>query len=155
MKAKLRQPNQIREASGQKPFSARGKEPRKTRRSVDLNHLIYGALALFAVMFLYRPIISILTKESQVPRLQREIVLMQKENERLEAEIELLKTREGVEMLARKDWGMVKEDEESFVVVEEDGSAGSADEKDQDRIEGGSLWQGIERFFVNLWERAK
>ncbi len=126
--------------------------PRR-RRPIDLASLVYLGLIAIAIFFLYPPVISMLTTESQVPELKRKIVGMQNENERLKEEIDFLNTDEGVEIYARKDLGMVEADEESYVVVEEKAEEGEM-ESAQRGVDEETVWQKIMRFFLSPFQSS-
>lgn len=130
---------------------------RRRKRFIDLGTLIYLALISITIMFLHRPIATMLTTRSRVPELKKEIVDLQKQNELLEEEVDSLKTDEGVELLAREDLGLVKPGEESLVVVaEEEGAAsGETEVKPDGGAKEDSIWQKIKNFLISLSEAVE
>lgn len=82
-------------------------------------------------------------------RLEAELEGLKQRNERLRAQVERLKTPEGVEEIARQDLGMVKEGENVYVVMEaEEPSATPAIEAAADPREGeGVVYRILDALF--------
>lgn len=86
----------------------------KSRRSVVLVVLLLVALAVtMGGIFPFRQIIA---QNAQVDDTRSHLEQLREENAELRARAEILATDAGVEQLAREQFGMVKQGEESFEV---------------------------------------
>jgi cell division protein FtsL len=79
--------------------------------------LVAAALVVITVWSFY-PVARIQYRESrEKARLERELASLKERNEGLRAEVDRLKTPEGVEQIARESLGMVKDGEHAYVVT--------------------------------------
>lgn len=86
-------------------------------------------------------------EEREKQRLEQELTSLKTRNSKLRAEVDRLKTPEGVEEVARENLGLVKEGENLYVVVDEQSmvatntAAPDTAPKAQAATEDGSGWQ--------------
>lgn len=104
--------------------SARGrgvKAPTKSRiRAVPaLSAPVIAVLVIAAIAWSFYPVMRVQYQEERNrAALQEELEGLQARNDRLRAQVDRLKTPEGVEELARENLGMVKEGENLYVVTD-------------------------------------
>jgi len=66
------------------------------------------------------PIRSLIAQQRRVDLAREQLTALQTENERLQASADFLATDTGVEMVARRDFGLVRPGETAYVVVDPD-----------------------------------
>lgn len=102
------------------------------------------AAALVLGAWQFYPVLRLQYQEQRrVAKLERQLHSMRKRNERLRADVERLKTPEGVEALARESLGYVRPGENAYVVTEMGGSAeGTIPDvpEDDSRLTGRPVW---------------
>lgn len=87
----------------------------KTRALSIITLLLLVALALvFSNVFPFR---QILAQEELVEQKEQTLTVLEEENARLTAVADYLQTDQGVEKIARQDFGYVREGEVAYVVV--------------------------------------
>jgi cell division protein FtsB len=80
---------------------------------------VVGVVVLAAVVLTnVLPIRSLMAEERRVDQAQEQLTAIQEENAKLQAEADFLSSDAGVEMVARRDFGLVKPGETAFVVVD-------------------------------------
>lgn len=106
--------------------------------------LILLGIALLAGWAFYSPLKVHYQESREQARLEAELAGLQEQNETLNAQVERLKTPEGVEELARESLGMVKEGENLYVVLDPDADTTStvAGVTDAPTMPG-SLWNDL------------
>ena len=143
-----------------KSKSKKNRELRKKRKSFRLNPqlLICGILLIAVGLWLSQPILQGIVERKEISALQEEIVRLQKENEVLEKEISALNSDDDIEVVARRDLGLIKPGEESYIVIPEDEGekeAGSQvlNESHEEENSSESIWQQFLEFITNLLGR--
>jgi cell division protein FtsB len=87
----------------------------KTRALSIITLLLLVAMALvFSNVFPFRQIIA---QQDLVEQKEQTLAVLEEENARLNATAEYLQTDQGVEKIARQDFGYVREGEVAYVVV--------------------------------------
>ncbi len=136
------------------------KSKRKRKKSFGLNFqiLVYCALLIGVGLCVYQPLIQRVDKGKEICVLQENIVKLQKENEILEQEASALNSDDYVEEVARQDLGLVKQGEESYIVIPETGreeelNPWSPDANSDKKNLKQPLWQQISEFIVNIIKR--
>ena len=89
---------------------------RRTRWGIVLPALLLVALTV--VLTNIFPFRQILAQREQVAVAGEQLATLQEENARLEHEAEALNTPTEIERIARSDFGLVREGDTSFVIVE-------------------------------------
>lgn len=121
---------------------ARG--PRKGSRAPWFAPLAIVALIVVAAWSFY-PVARIQYQEQrEKARLESELANLQERNERLRAEVDRLKTPEGVEQVARESLGLVKEGENVYVVLDGDEAEATPTTRPQSAVsydEQAGAWQ--------------
>ncbi|MDF1541857.1 MAG: septum formation initiator family protein [Anaerosomatales bacterium] len=106
--------------------------------------LLALGVVLLAGWAFYSPLKVHYQESREQARLEAELASLQERNETLNAQVERLKTPEGVEELARESLGMVKEGENLYVIVDPDIDATSTAAGVADTPEiPGSLWNDL------------
>jgi len=101
--------------------SASKKKKSKTRRSVSRSPFVLALFALILVVAawsLYPAARVQYQEERNKARLEAELDGLKERNAELRAQVDRLKTPEGVEEIARQDLGLVKEGENLYVVMD-------------------------------------
>jgi cell division protein FtsL len=116
-----------------KPPASKKKRPagqrERTKRTGPPRALVLSLVAvglLVVTIWSFYPVARIQYRESrEKARLERELASLQERNEKLGAEVDRLKTPEGVEEVARENLGMVRDGEHVYVVtnLQEEASA--------------------------------
>ncbi len=88
--------------------------------------MLAAVVLLLAAMAIV-PLRQYLRQKSEIAGLERQVALLQQEQERLESRIRSLRDPEVLERLARKCLGMIRRGETAFVVVPEGGAPRSPD----------------------------
>lgn len=105
--------------------------------------LAIGLVAVLAWAF-YPPLKIQYQESREQARLEAELAALQESNESLSAQVERLKTPEGVEEVARKSLGMVKEGENLYVVIDPAGEATTtAAAAPEAAAMNGSVWDDL------------
>ncbi|MDH3499741.1 MAG: septum formation initiator family protein [Acidimicrobiia bacterium] len=89
---------------------------RRTRWGIVLPILLLVALTV--VLTNVFPFRQILAQRQQVEIASEQLAVLQEENARLDAEAAALRTPTEIERMARNDFGLVREGDTSFVIVE-------------------------------------
>lgn len=104
--------------NARKPAPVRGGT--RPRRRAWIAPLTFAALVVFAAWSFY-PVARVQYGEQrQKARLEAELASLKERNGNLRAEVDRLKTPEGVEEVARESLGLVKEGENVYVVIDGD-----------------------------------
>lgn len=120
-------------------------EPRAKRFMKLLALIIVAATALWAVS----PLGERLKQQSEIRALKEEKQALVRENRKLKTDIlKLKKDPARIEWLARKNLGLIKGDEEAYVVI--DRSAGKAVKKKPKKAAG--LPATVEKWFMELFK---
>ena len=89
--------------------------PRKQRWGWVLAVVLLGALALTLSGFL--PFRQLVSQQRQIERAQDQLTALQRENQVLSEDIEMLGTDAEIERIAREQYGLVRPGEVAYVVV--------------------------------------
>jgi cell division protein FtsB len=89
---------------------------RRSRWAIALPLLLLVALTV--VLTNVFPFRQILAQRHQVELADEQLSVLQEENDRLEAEAEALRLPTEIERIARDDFGLVREGDTSYVIVE-------------------------------------
>jgi len=94
---------------------------------------------------LYTPLKLQYQESREQARLQAELDSLKQRNENLSAQVERLKTPEGVEEVARESLGMVKEGENVYVVIDpsEEASASTLARTGEEDPVHDSIWDDL------------
>ena len=95
---------------------------RLTSRGAILSLVLVGLL-----LYLVVPLRTYLAQRDRLSRLERQTVVLERQNARLEREVRLLRDPDYLERIARECLGMVKAGEIGFIVVPKGGRARPAD----------------------------
>ncbi len=120
----------------------------KTRvLSVITLFLLVAAALVFSNVFPFR---QILAQQELVERKEQTLTVLEEENARLTVAAEYLQTEQGVEKIARQDFGYVREGEVAYVVVAPPDEQVEFTPPPPERVEElqGSWWQGIWDFLT-------
>jgi cell division protein FtsB len=80
---------------------------------------VLGVIVVAAVLLTnVLPIRSLMAEQRNVDQAREQLSAIQDENAKLESEAEFLASDAGVEMVARRDFGLVKPGETAYVVVD-------------------------------------
>jgi cell division protein FtsB len=80
---------------------------------------VLGVIVVAAVLLTnVLPIRSLMAEQRSVDQAKEQLAKIQDENAKLETEADFLKSDAGVEMVARRDFGLVKPGETAYVVVD-------------------------------------
>jgi cell division protein FtsB len=92
----------------------------RMRRGTRLAILAVLGLVAVGVVLLTNvlPIRSLMAQQRRVDQAQEQLTALQEENAKLQAEADFLSSDAGVEMVARRDFGLVKPGETAYVVVD-------------------------------------
>ncbi len=134
------------------------KMPDKSKKSRTKNsrkwvkRFIYILIIVTLFGWSYSPIKTRMAQRRQIERLKDQLVQEHKENEKLTVELERLRgDSEYIESIARQKLGMVKVDEEGYVVIDKDGGGDSGnapdDDSDKNVDNSESWWQRIFSIF--------
>lgn len=97
-------------------------------------------IAVAAAVWTYYPVLKVhYREEKQKARLEVELEDLRSRNQRLRAQVDRLKTPEGVEDAARESLGLVKAGERAYVVMETT-EAPTVSEPDRVKGEDDSVW---------------
>lgn len=80
---------------------------------------VLGVIVVAAVLLTnVLPIRSLMAEQRNVDQAREQLTAIQQENAKLETEAQFLSSDAGVEMVARRDFGLVKPGETAYVVVD-------------------------------------
>jgi uncharacterized protein YlxW (UPF0749 family) len=103
--------------------------------------LISIAVAVVMGWAFYPPLKIQYQESREQARLEAELENLRQRNENLNAQVERLRTPEGVEEVARESLGMVKEGENLYVVIDPDEATSTpVPGNSEDDDERGSVW---------------
>lgn len=93
----------------------------------------------------YTPLKIQYQESREQARLEAELEQLKERNENLSAQVERLRTPEGVEEVARETLGMVKEGEHAYIVLDpsEETSVAASVEQPADEAYPGTLWNQL------------
>lgn len=117
---------------------------RAPRRGWAVPLLVVAAVVLLGWTF-YTPLKLQYQESREQARLQAELDSLKQRNENLSAQVERLKTPEGVEEVARESLGMVKEGENAYVVIDpaEEASAAALARTGDEAPVPDSVWDDV------------
>jgi len=107
--------------------------------------VVVGAVLITNVF----PIRSLMAQQRRVDSAQEQLVALKQENARLQASADFLSSDAGVEMVARRDFGLVRPGDTAYVVVDPDDEGFSPDvpqvapEADVDRPWWRHVWDFV------------
>lgn len=118
------------------------------RRSRVALLAVAGVVVVAAVLLTnVLPFRSIIAEHRRVEQAKEQLAVIQAENQRLEEQAEFLKTDAGVEMIARRDFGLVREGEVAYVVTDPTDEPFTPDPK-QPEVAPEPWWKGIWDFLT-------
>jgi len=80
---------------------------------------VIGVIVVAAVLLTnVLPIRSLMAEQRRVDQASEQLATIQEENSKLQAEADFLSSDAGVEMVARRDFGLVKPGDTAYVVVD-------------------------------------
>ena len=80
---------------------------------------VIGLVVVAAVLLTnVLPIRSLMAEERRVDQAREQLTALENENAKLQAQADYLSSDDGVEMVARRDFGLVKPGETAYVVVD-------------------------------------
>ena len=115
-----------------------------------VKRVIYILIMVTLVAWSYSPIKTRIVQRRQIERLNDQLALEQRENNKLKIELKRLRSdKEFIETMAREKLGMIKADEEGYVVIDEEGSTDRDEQKDksEDDLLKQTWWQRIMSIF--------
>lgn len=106
-------------------------------------------LSMTVVLTNVFPFRQILAQQHQVELASDRLAILEQETARLEIEAEALRSPTEIERIAREDFGLVREGDTSYVVVEPPGSdPASAEPESATQLESASFWDSIWNFLT-------
>jgi cell division protein FtsB len=82
---------------------------------------VIGVVVVAAVLLTnVLPIRSLMAEQRRVDQAREQLTALEEENAKLQAEADFLSSDAGVEMVARRDFGLIKPGETAYVVVDPD-----------------------------------
>ncbi|HDP70207.1 MAG TPA: septum formation initiator family protein [Actinobacteria bacterium] len=142
-----------------KPKKAKkSKSKRRGRKIFRLSPqvVIYCFLLMIIAFWISQPVMQRFTEKKEISVLRDKIVSLQKENSILEGEVSALYSNDYIEMIAREDLGLVKQGEESYIVVPgteaEEKEISASDKNTEETGPKKSIWQQMYNFVAGFFD---
>jgi cell division protein FtsB len=121
-------------------------KPRRSRVAPVVAVLLLAALA-FTVSGVF-PFRQLFQQQRQVADTQERLQDLTDANDQLEADIEAMQTDDGIERIAREQYGLVRPGEDAYVVVVPDTASDSSTVPTEDPTPAAPWWQRMWNFLT-------